>query len=109
MAAGVTTVYCWEWAYLPFPASGGALLFHLINQLYQKTSSIVSTNLSFAKWVAVFGDAKMTTTLLDRIMHHCDILETSNESFRFKQRQIQPKQADQVETFGRCYQETIQR
>lgn len=73
-----------ELGYLPLEEKGAKLLFSVFAQRYERGSLMVTSNLPFEKWDTVFQDAALSAALLDRLTHHCHILEMNGESYRFK-------------------------
>lgn len=81
-----------ELGFVPFDKQGGELLFNLLSERYERRSTIVTTNLNFGEWVQVFGCEKLTTALLDRLVHHSHILTTKGESYRTRRAKKMPSE-----------------
>lgn len=74
-----------ELGYVPFSRTGAQLLFEFFSSKYERGSIIITTNLNFANWTQVFQDERLTGALLDRVTHHCHIIQIDGESYRFRQ------------------------
>jgi DNA replication protein DnaC len=86
---------CNEVGYIPFSSEGAQLLFQVFADRYERGSLLVTSNLPFAQWTTVFGDASLTAALLDRLTHHCFIHEFDWESIRFAESLQRKKQTTQ--------------
>ena len=73
-----------ELGYVPASKLGSELLFDVISAAYERTSVIVTTNLPFEQWTEVLGSQRLTGAVLDRLTHHCHILEATGESYRLQ-------------------------
>ena len=73
---------CDEWGYIPFEKEGSQLLFQIISECYEKRSVILTTNLEFSKWDGIFYDEKLTSAIIDRLVHHSHLLVHSGPSYR---------------------------
>ena len=80
-----------EMGYVPIDTQAGPLLFELFSKLYEKTSLIITTHLTFDEWAPLFGGAKSSKAIIDRVTHHCKIMETGNISWRLKEGNIGKK------------------
>ena len=79
---------CDEWGYIPFERDGSQLLFQVISECYERRSLIITTNLEFSKWNNIFYDEKLTSAIIDRIIHHSHLLMFTGSSYRLKHSSI---------------------
>ena len=79
---------CDEWGYIPFEKDGSQLLFQVISECYERRSLIITTNLEFGKWNSIFYDEKLTSAIIDRIIHHSHLLIFNGSSYRLKNSSI---------------------
>lgn len=81
----VDLLICDELGYLSFSRAGAELLFQVFADRYERASLLITSNLPFSEWQQVFQGERMTAALLDRLTHHCEIIEMNGESFRFRE------------------------
>ena len=74
-----------ELGFVPLSKTGAELLFEVFSRRYERSSTLVTSNLPFNEWTEVFGSERLTGALLDRLTHHVHILEMNGESYRLKE------------------------
>ena len=85
-----------EIGYLPMDLQGANLFFQLITKRYEKNSTIFTSNKAFSAWNEVFSDITIASAILDRILHHCQVISIKGESYRLKERKELMKQKQQI-------------
>lgn len=84
----IDLLICDEWGYIPFERDGSQLLFQVISECYERKSLIITTNIEFSKWNSIFYDEKLTSAIIDRIIHHSHLLVFNGSSYRLKHSSI---------------------
>ena len=87
----IPLLVCDEVGYIPFDPQAASLMFMLVSRRYERRSLIVTSNKPFSAWGEIFGDDMAATAMVDRLIHHAEILSLKGDSYRLKDRDLGPR------------------